>query len=197
MQEFLLLVLHLRDICWVIDVPGNLHFPAHCWVHYLSEQSKGCWAKRCRRTEGAMAPQEQTDGFSAKQRSFRCVSGAWVETPERGFGGEKLSQPVPLHHSKLAASRWDLLPVPGAVCSPFLLTSVLQCLSRLGWDSLGINQQGKTDLPCAPLPPHFQRSHGFKEGQNCTEHPPGHHCELIAVIPQGFGAALGCHRHIL
>lgn len=83
----------------------------------------------------------------------------------------------PLHHSKLEVSRWDLLPVPGAVCSPFILAFILLCLSVLGWDSLGFNPQGKPDLACAtPPPPCFQSSHWFKEGQNCIEHPRGHHC---------------------
>lgn len=82
-----------------------------------------------------------------------------VRNSREGFVGGHLSQPFPLHHSRLAASRWDLLPLQAAVCSPFLLTFILQCLSMLGWDSLGLNRQGKTGLPCATLPPHFQRSH--------------------------------------
>lgn len=73
--------------------------------------------------------------------------------------GVQLRQPFSLPYSKLAASRWDLLPVLDAVCSPSILTFILQCISVLGWDSLVLNLQGKTGLLCAALPSHFQGSH--------------------------------------
>lgn len=90
-----------------------------------------------------------------------CLCNTWLEIPDGICGWA--AQPACPTASFQTASRWDLLPVLDAVCSAviltFILTFTLQCISTLGWDSLGLNLQGKADSLRGTLPPHFQGSH--------------------------------------